>query len=124
MPQKLAYLRNQTKLFNDLFRNYQKRLAPVMTVCKHCIIPWSTIKFDNLAANTTNFTIELYEKFESQMFELQVMLMYLKLLLIDQQREEAQFVFSSMLIWTDDRYTLTYFLWVFYLGKYANKETF
>ena len=110
MPQKLAYLRNQTKLFNDLFRHYQKRLAPVMIVCKYYIIPLSTIKFDNLAANTLNFTMELYEKFESQMFKLQVMLMYLKLLLIDQQREEAQFVFSSMFLWTDDRYTLIYFL--------------
>ena len=68
--------------------------------------------------------MELYEKFESQMFELQVMLMYLKLLLIDQQREEAQFVFSSMLIWTDDRYTLTYFFEYFIWKKYTNKETF
>ena len=67
--------------------------------------------------------MELYEKFESQMFELQVMLMYLKLLLIDQQREEAQLVFSSMFLWTDDRYKhifLGYFIW----EKYTNKEIF
>ena len=61
--------------------------------------------------------MELYEKFESQMFELQVMLMYLKLLLVDQQREEAQFVFSSMFIWTDDRYTLYIFLMSILFGK-------
>ena len=81
-----------------------------MIVCKYYIIPLSTIKFDNLAASTINFTMELYEKFESQMFELQVMLMYLKLLLVDQQKEEAQLIFSSMFLWIDDRYTLTYFL--------------